>query len=283
MSIRDSVIIEVDDLKELLDSDERTVKLVDGTYGVSPYGMPALHGYQTGHISNAVYFDIDAIADHEHEQPHMLPSKELFDRTMSDMGIGNDDIVVVYDQGGVYMAASRVWWMFKYFGHKDVRILNGGLPYWRARGFEVNDGISQVKPSEYNSAPQEWRVVSMDDVIDLLGSETAIVDARAQERFDGLVEEPRAGMRKGHIPGASCIPFMKLLDGQDGRFVAAETIEEVAGHLTNEDRIISSCGSGVTACILAVALASIGHDKVSVYDGSWSEWGLDIRQTPVEV
>ncbi len=305
MTHRDQVLIEAELLNELLlaqsgdGGGSSTVKLVDASYGMGPSGFTGYQACQLERIGNAVHFDIDDIADAGHPQPHMLPDASIFAQKVAALGISSDDTVVVYDQSGMFMSAARVWWMFKSFGHKDVRVLNGGFPYWKMRGFDITSGAQIVQSGNYEAVLDAARVISKEDLLEIVnggsgGSDNgadktqlpgnlSIVDARARERFDGLVEEPRPGMRKGHIPGSRCIPFISLLDQNDGRMKAEEEIRMLVASLTDKDQVISSCGSGVTACVLALAMASIGLDYVRVYDGSWSEWGMDNGDTPVEV
>lgn len=283
MSPRDKVLIEAAELNELLKQDTDNIRLVDASYGGGSFGMTPHQGYQLEHIGDAAFFDIDQVADLDSDQPHMLPSAEFFQAEVSKMGISNDDTVVIYDQSGLYMAAARVWWMFKCFGHQDVRVLNGGLPNWKANGFEIETGPVYIKPGFYAAEKQGWRVVCKNGVMDCIGDSTKIIDARAEERFNGTAQEPREGMRAGHIPGSQCIPFMALLEMPSGRLKSADELKQIIGHLGEEDRVVSSCGSGVTACVLALAAASMGHDNVAVYDGSWSEWGQENSELPVAV
>ena len=229
--------------------------------------------YLERHIPGAVYFDIDRIADTSSDLPHMLPRPEAFSSAMRKMGIGDGQRIVVYDGAGMY-SAPRVWWTFRTMGVSDVAVLDGGLPRWIAEDRPLEDGPVHRPERHFTSRLDHGAVRDLDDVRRLLNTGAAqIVDARSAERFHGEAPEPRPGLRAGHMPGSLNLPFDTILE--DGVMIGADALKaafEGAGiDLTKP--IVTTCGSGVTAALLALALAEIGHRKVSVYDGSWSEWG----------
>jgi thiosulfate/3-mercaptopyruvate sulfurtransferase len=220
-----------------------------------------------------VRFDIDAVADHATNLPHMLPSAEEFAAAAGALGIGDKDTIVVYDGVGLY-GAPRVWWTLRTFGAEKVYVLDGGLPKWRAEGRPVEGGAPTRAPRSFNARLHSAAVAAVADVQRALATGTAqVVDARAAARFRGEEPEPRAGLRSGHMPGARNVPFGGVLE--DNRLASPEKIAAAfkAGGVDLEKPVITSCGSGVTAAILTFALAALGKDDGAVYDGSWTEWG----------
>jgi thiosulfate/3-mercaptopyruvate sulfurtransferase len=252
---------------------DRNVVTVDGSMFLPTQKRDAHAEYRAGHIPGAVFFDIDEISDHSTDLPHMLPGAAHFGNAVGALGIGDDDTIVVYDSQGLYSAA-RVWWTFRLFGATNVFILDGGLPKWKAenRPLETGDAKRAVKQfqAEMNVAP----VAMLADVrMALTDGSAQIVDARSAERFAGNAPEPRPGLRSGHMPGSFNVPFAGVL--QDGRLASRARIEDAftAAGVDLDKPIITSCGSGVTAAILTLALESIGRPPKGLYDGSWSEWG----------
>lgn len=232
--------------------------------------------YDAHHIPGARYFDIDDIADTDSKLPHMLPSPEKFSSRVRKLGLGDGHRVICYDQNG-FLASARVWWMFRTMGHPDVAVLDGGFNAWRAIGGAVEDLPPHfMADRHFTVRPRQDLVRNLDQVKQALEAGSAqIVDARAAPRFRGEVEEPRPGLRKGHMPGSLNVYFGDLLTS-DGRFrpeAEMRAVFDKAG-VDLHKPIINSCGSGVTAAILALAQSLLGHDGAAVYDGSWSEWGL---------
>lgn len=263
-------IISTDELAGRLG--QANLKLIDATWHLD--GTDARGPFEAAHIPGAVFFDIDEIADQTSPLPHMLPSPEAFARAMADLGIGSDDEVVVYDQVGI-RSAPRVWWTFRVFGHDRVRVLDGGLPAWTAAGHEVEAGSASPLPAAAfipDFRPELVRRV--DQILPDLAAGRRLVDARPQVRFRGEAPEPRAGLRSGHIPGAISLPFPEVLTA-DGRMRSDDDVAAVfaAAGVDLTGDITATCGSGLTAAILALAAARAGHHDVAVYDGSWSEWG----------
>lgn len=249
--------------------------VLDGSMHLPTSGRNARKEFEAAHIDGALYFDIDEIADKSIPLPHMLPSAAQFGEQVGRMGIGNDTRVVVYDSEGLY-SAGRVWWMFRSMGHDNVAVLNGGLKKWRAEGRAVTDKAAPAKPARtFEAIRNEARVRDAAAVKGLIGSPTVqIVDARAANRFQGTVPEPRAGLRSGHIPTSRNVPFTTLLSA-DGTLKDAASLKAIfaAAGIDPTKPVVASCGSGVTAGVIAFALAQIGQTEAAVYDGSWSEWG----------
>ena len=252
---------------------DANVVAVDGSYFLPTQQRDARAEYRAAHIPGAIFFDIEAVSDHSTELPHMLPGPTQFGQVVGALGIGNDDTVVVYDSLGLYSAA-RVWWTFRIFGAKSVRILDGGLPKWKAEGRPLETAEVKRAPKKFTAEMDVGAVAMLADVrMALTDQSVQVVDARSAERFAGKAPEPRPGLRSGHMPGSFNVPFDRVLDG--GRLASREKIEAAftdAG-VDLDKPIITSCGSGVTAAVLTLALDSIGKPAQRLYDGSWSEWG----------
>ena len=254
---------------------DANVKLLDATFklpGILP--LPK-DDYLAAHIPGAVYFDVDAVSDHANPLPHMFPSAEQFGRDVGALGISNGDTVVIYDAGG-WVAAPRAWWMFLSYGHRDVRILNGGLKKWRAEGRPVQAGEVTAKPATFKASYDARRVRSIEQMIANVASRAEqVIDARAADRYEGRGSEPRPGIRSGHIPGAVNLPYNNLFDAATGAMKPLDELKAAfAGAGVDTARpIVTSCGSGVSAAVLTLALYRLGVENTALYDGSWSEWG----------
>lgn len=252
-----------------------SVVLLDATYYVPRDTERAQAEYAAEHIAGAVFFDIDAIAAPGTDLPHMLPSAERFGELVGQLGIGNDTFVVAYDRNGV-MSAPRVWWMFKTFGNANVAVLDGGLPAWKAAGLPLTDRPTTVVPRTFHADFQPQWVRSMTQVAENLETQAALViDARSPERFKGEVAEPRAGLKRGHIPGSMNLPWQSLVNSQTATLRPIDELQAMlrAFDLAPTQPVICSCGSGITACVDAWALYQLGFKDIAVYDGSWAEWG----------
>jgi thiosulfate/3-mercaptopyruvate sulfurtransferase len=263
--------------------DDPHVRVLDSSFKLPGITPTARHDYDRAHIPGAVFFDIDDIAEPGTSLPHMIPSADLFARKMEWLGIGNGDRVVVYDSAGL-SSAGRAWWMLRLFGHHDIAILDGGLPKWRTEGRPLDTGVPSPPPRRFTARFDPALVRDKRTLLDNLSSlREQVVDARAAARFEGTVEETRPGLRRGHIPGSRNLPYDQVTDPQTRQLKSAEELSRLfrdAG-VALDRPIVTSCGSGVTACALAFALHLIGHPGAAVYDGSWSEWGLP-GDTPVE-
>ena len=229
--------------------------------------------YLAGHIPGAVFFDIDAVADHSTSLPHMLPSPQDFANAAGELGLGDGMRLVVYDASDL-VGAARVWWTLRLFGAADVKLLEGGLQQWRAEGRPLEAGSREPEPRVFTPRFNAARVVSVADVLRASeAGDVEIVDARSAGRFTGEVAEPRAGLRSGHIPNSRNVPWGKV--AAEGRVKPAVEVARAFSEAGVDlgRPIITTCGSGVTAAILLLALESLGKRDVALYDGSWSEWG----------
>jgi thiosulfate/3-mercaptopyruvate sulfurtransferase len=271
--------------------DDPKVMVIDASYkmpGVLP--LPR-DDYLSAHIAGAVFFDVNAIADRDDPRPHMYPPAEQFARDVADLGISSDDMVIAYDSGG-WVAAPRAWWMFLSFGHSAVKVLDGGLKKWRAEGRPIQSG--QVKPSAgtfkagtfkagtfkpgaFNAKLDPKYLRSKEQLLDNLATQKEqVVDARPRPRFEGTVTEPWPGRRSGHIPGSRNVPYAELFDPNTGAMKPLDELRKaftVAGVDTRRP-IVTSCGSGVSALVLTLALYRLGVRGTALYDGSWAEWGM---------
>ena len=259
------------------------VRVVDGSFKLPGVTPTARQDYDQAHIPGAVFFDIDDICEPGTSLPHMIPTPELFAQKVGALGIGEDDRVVVYDSAGL-SSAGRAWWMLRMFGHHNVAVLDGGLPKWRAEGWPLDAVVRNPPQRRFTTRFDPSLVRDKRALIENLATRREqVVDARAAGRFDGTAPEPRAGMRSGHIPGSRNVPYELVTDPQTRQLKSAGELAGLfrdAGVALNRP-VVTSCGSGVTACALAFALHLIGHPGAAVYDGSWSEWGLP-GDTPVE-
>jgi thiosulfate/3-mercaptopyruvate sulfurtransferase len=259
----------------------REVSVLDGSWWMPAEARSGRDEYLQAHIPGAVFFDIDAIADHTVDLPHMLPTPDAFAEAAGRLGLSRDKIVVAYDTFGV-RAAARVWWTLRVMGFTKVFVLDGGFKAWTSEDRPVDTGDVVPAPNSVTPDFHPELVRSVDDVRAILTSGSAqMVDARGGARFRAEVPEPRAGLRSGHMPGALNLPFDSLLTA-DGRMKPAEALAPLfeAAKVALEQPIVTTCGSGITASVVALALARVGRESVAVYDGSWTEWG-GLADTPV--
>ena len=260
------------------------VRIVDASWRM-PGNPPARAEFLKRHIPGAVFFDLDEIADHASDLPHMLPSPQRFSDEVGPLGIADDDRVIVYDDAGIFSAA-RVWWTFRALGHDQVSVLDGGLPKWLKEDRAVEAGDTAPSPARYAAATDRKLARTHNDVRAALTDKSSLVfDARPAARFNAEAPEPRPGLRRGHMPGARNIPHASVL-AADGTMKPPDrlrTLFAAEGYAADRP-VITTCGSGVTAAVLALALEVIGAPEVGLYDGSWAEWGReanDLAQFPV--
>lgn len=248
------------------------IRVVDATLPMLGQAGHGRDSYLAGHIPGAVFFDINAIADPATDLPHMLPSPGDFARAAGNLGLNRDATIVVYDAHGVY-SAPRVWWTLRVMGYPQVFVLDGGLKAWRAEGRPIELEVQPPAPVAVAPEPNFDLVKNLEAVSAMLASGAAqVVDARFAARFRGEGPEPRPGLRSGHMPGALNLPFDQVLN-TDGTLKSADELKAVFAHVDLARPIVTTCGSGITASVLALALARLGRLDVAVYDGSWSEWG----------
>lgn len=268
------------ELRTRLSANDLPTVVVDASWHLPNVNRDAYAEYLESHIPGAVFFDIDAVSDANSDLPHMMPSAEQFAQATADLGIGQMDHVVVYDSVGLFSAA-RVWWMFQVFGHANVQLLDGGLPGWLQVGESTESGgVSRALIGAPITAKlNESRVCDCDHVLQAIQTDSAcILDARAKARFDAAVPEPRQGLKSGHMPGAQSLPFTDLLTADTDKVMRLKPAAELQLILNEYGAngykpVITTCGSGVTAAVITLALTIAGLEPGCLYDGSWSEWG----------
>jgi thiosulfate/3-mercaptopyruvate sulfurtransferase len=250
------------------------LRVVDATWHMPGQGRNARAEYEARHIPGAVFFDIDEIADEASKLPHMLPSPEKFSARMRKLGLGDGNRIVVYDAHGM-MSAARVWWSFRVMGHKDVAVLDGGLPKWLAEGRPVEDTPPPPRERHFSARLNHTLVKDKSAVVrNLKNRRFQLLDARSAGRFQGTEAEPWPGRRSGHVPGSRNLPYTELLDPTHKTFLPADALAakfETAG-VDLKKPVVTSCGSGVTAAVLWFALDALGKEPKALYDGSWTEW-----------
>lgn len=272
----DSPLISTDELAALLN--DPALRIVDGSWHLD--GRDARADFNEARLPGAVFFDLDAVSDHTTDLPHMLPTAAAFAEAVGTLGIADTDTIVIYDTVGLFSAA-RVWWTFQTMGAFRVRVLDGGLPKWRAEGRSIETGAAQSpKPATFVANPVPDAVADVPTVMAALTGDAQVLDARPAARFLGQSPEPRPGLRSGHMPGALNLPMKSVLDDR-GHLKRGDTLATVfreAG-IDLDRPIVTTCGSGVTAAVLSLALAELGTGS-RLYDGSWAQWGSG-TETPV--
>ena len=262
--------------------DHPELAILDATFFMPQQGRNSFSEYRSAHLPSARFFDVDAVADTQSPLPHMLPSQNQFEQAVASMGIDNDTHVIVYDNNS-FMASARIWWTFRIFGHDRVSVLDGGLGRWQHHGLPTDREVQKPEPRRFKANFRPGLVRDIGQMLETADSiDTQVIDARPFGRFAGTEKEPRPGLRSGHIPGSFNLPFPELLEPGNGCLKSPADIENRFQSLgvTLEKPLVTTCGSGVTASILALGLYSIGVCDVAVYDGSWSEWGSR-ADTPV--
>lgn len=271
MSERSKFVVSADWLQERLGTPG--LSIIDGSWYLPAHNRDAKAEYEAGHIPGAVFFDHDMVVEPDTGLPHSLPHARLFAAFAGSMGISEDDTIVVYDGPG-FFSAPRVWWMFRVMGAKNVFVLGGGLDGWKRGGRPLTDAHTKVASCVFDAKLDKSRVATFDEMMRTVDAGSSqIADARPAGRFEGTDPEPRAGMRSGHMPGARNVPAMAL--AKDGELLSVNELQEIfeksGVDLTRP--VVTSCGSGVTAAVITLALESLGHTDNRLYDGSWSEWG----------
>lgn len=257
------------------------LSIIDASWYLPAQNRFGLAEFEAAHIPGAVFFDQDDIVDPGSELPHTLPPVDIFAAAVGDLGVSNTDTIIVYDGVGLF-TAPRVWWLLRTFGAKDVRILDGGFPAWRAAGLPVETGAVSPDSATFATSFDRSAVASLEKVKSAVANgHLQIADARPAARFAGEAPEPRTGVRAGHMPGAFNVPFTAL--SEDGRLKSEAALRAVFAEagLDPQAPVVTSCGSGVTAAVINLALESLGNRQSALYDGSWTEWGA-AADTPVE-
>lgn len=248
---------------------------LDASFYLPQQNRNAYMDFVNEHLPDARFFDIDAIADLDSPLPHMLPEPRAFSAAVGKLGINNDTMIVVYDNNS-FMASARVWWTFRVFGHRKIAVLDGGLKTWKTEHNPTTSTRTQPTKQQFVANYNEHLVRNINQMKNLLaGKENLVIDARSAKRFAGTEPEPRPGLRAGHIPGSHNLPYTELLDTDTGKFKNANKLARLFRNkgINADAPLVATCGSGVTASILALSLYQLGNTTVPVFDGSWSEWG----------
>ena len=271
MSQTSAFVVSADWLEERLGTP--ALSIVDASWYLPAHNRDGRAEYEAAHIPGAVFFDQDKVVEPGSGLPHTLPRPGLFAQLASSMGVDEKDTIVVYDGPG-FFSAPRVWWMFRTMGAKKVFVLDGGFDRWKAEGRKVTSEPTKIAPGYFEVGFDAERVVGLDEMREIVETGSAqVADARPAGRFTGADPEPRPGMRSGHMPGARSVPAAAL--SKDGSLLPVAELRKAleAAGLDLSKPVVTSCGSGVTAAVISLALASVGHEDNRLYDGSWSEWG----------
>ena len=270
--MNDDLFIEPSTLMSKIDN--INLKILDATFYLPDSGLIAEEEYKKKHIPNAIFFDINKIADPNNSLPHMIPSKDLFSKMMQNIGLNKDDEIIIYDNSP-FLSSARAWFLFRYFGHDKISIMQGGLKNWENNGGNITNGNVVLEKGNYiASAERKELVVNLDQMI--LASqnkENVILDARSRKRFLGEALEPRPNLPSGHIPNSQSLPSSDLIN-KDGYLKSKDEINQIFSNIkvNTNDKIIATCGSGVSACVISIALFCLGKKDIPIYDGSWTEW-----------
>jgi thiosulfate/3-mercaptopyruvate sulfurtransferase len=273
-SSNDDPLVSTDWLASHLDGPN--VKIIDASFKLPGILPLPIDDYLAAHIPGAAFFDVDAVSDHSVPLPHMYPTADQFARDVASLGISSTDTVVAYDSGG-WVAAPRAWWMFLSFGHRDVKVLDGGLKKWQAEGRPTQSGKAAPKPGKFKAALDPNFVRTKQQLVSNLDRRAEqVIDARPRPRFEGTAAEPRPGLRGGHVPGSHNVPYAELFDAKTGTMKPLHDLRRIftnAGIALTKP-IVTTCGSGVSAAVLTLALYRLGVRGSALYDGSWAEWGM---------
>ena len=263
--------------------DKLSFKILDATFYLPDSGLNAEEEYKKKHIPGAVFFDINKVADPNNSLPHMIPQKDLFSKMMQNLGLNNEDEIVIYDNSS-FLSSARAWFLFRYFGHDKVSIMQGGLENWKNSGGNISEENVVIKKGNYTAKDEKKDlVVNLDQmIIATQNKEKIILDARSKQRFLGEAKEPRPNLPSGHIPNSKSLPSSVLIN-KNGYLKSKDEINKILDdiNVNPNDKIIATCGSGVSACVISIALYCLGKKNVPIYDGSWTEWassGQEIRK-----
>jgi thiosulfate/3-mercaptopyruvate sulfurtransferase len=274
MPSTDDPLVSTDWLAANLDNPR--VRIIDASFKLPGMLPLPVDDYLGAHIPGAVFFDVDAVSDHTSALPHMYPDAAQFAKDVAALGISSDDTVVAYDSGG-WVAAPRAWWMFLAFGHSNVRVLDGGLKKWLREGRPTHSGRVTPKPGKFQAIFDPSYLRGQQQLVGNLETHAEqVIDARPRPRFEGSVAEPRPGLRGGHIPGSRSVPYAELFDAATGVMKPLEALRQIfnGAGVDIAKPIVTTCGSGVSALVLTLALYRLGVRGSALYDGSWSEWGM---------
>ena len=254
--------------------DKLSFKILDATFYLPDSGLNAEEEYKKKHIPGAVFFDINKVADPNNSLPHMIPQKDLFSKMMQNLGLNNEDEIVIYDNSS-FLSSARAWFLFRYFGHDKVSIMQGGLENWKNSGGNISEENVVIKKGNYTAKDEKKDlVVNLDQmIIATQNKEKIILDARSKQRFLGEAKEPRPNLPSGHIPNSKSLPSSILIN-KNGYLKSKDEIKKILDdiNVNPNDKIIATCGSGVSACVISIALYCLGKKNVPIYDGSWTEW-----------
>lgn len=270
--MNDDLFIEPSTLMSKIDN--INLKILDATFYLPDSGLIAEEEYKKKHIPNAIFFDINKIADPNNSLPHMIPSKDLFSKMMQNIGLNKDDEIIIYDNSP-FLSSARAWFLFRYFGHDKIFIMQGGIKNWENNGGNITNGNVVLEKGNFiASAERKELVVNLDQMI--LASqnkENVILDARSRKRFLGEALEPRPNLPSGHIPNSQSLPSSDLIN-KEGYLKSKDEINQIFSNIkvNTNDKIIATCGSGVSACVISIALFCLGKKDTPIYDGSWTEW-----------
>ena len=270
--MKNSLFIEPKSLKSK--SIKPNIKILDATFFLPDSGLDAEEEYKKKHIPNSVFFDINKIADPKNPLPHMIPSKELFSLMMQNLGLNNQDEIIIYDNSPL-LSSARAWFLFRYFGHEKIFILNGGLKNWEKSGGEITNKKTLISTGNFQSKTEKKDlVVGLNEMISFSKNNSKLIlDARSYKRFTGEAKEPRPGLLSGHIPNSKTLPSSELVTS-DGFLKSIKELDKIFSNndINKSEQLLATCGSGVSACVITVALHCLGKKDVPIYDGSWTEW-----------
>ena len=268
-----NLFIEPDDLKLKINKN-KYIKILDATFYLPDSGLNAEKEYNDKHIKGAVFFDINKIADQQNSLPHMIPSKEIFSEMMQNLGLNNDDEIIIYDNSPI-LSSARAWFLLRYFNHNKIFILKGGIKNWLKHNGMITSDLTVINKGNFTAQNEKKDLIkSLSNMIELSNkNDQLILDARSYNRYLGTAKEPRPGLPSGHIPNSKSLPSSDLIN-KDGILKNEEELKVIFNNneISQDDSIIATCGSGVSACVISLALFTLGKFDVPIYDGSWTEW-----------